>query len=492
MDDATFPKDWLPILIWQKYFYRQQMDFINSPAWQRWFISANGCGKSLLFYWNMVTYGLGVHPLQFAKAPLRIRIIVPSFDNVQDVALVKLLEGQTIQPDGINAGPLLPHSMIKKGFSKDHKAIDLKNGTNVTWVTEEQGWKLMRGPEQDILGVDEECGERFFDENKRGLRNAKNGGKILGCFTPPYEEGRGPTWTKEAIVDASIDDPDIEVFRACMADNPAITEQFIKRFSKGKTKEQINVQVYGEYPSWGKTVHPFQNRYWNKDTLDGHVLPIDTPVPEDWDVDWVMAFDWHESKPTAAVWGWVDRDGNVIIFDELDKELAEDKEIIEIVELFSAIEGAPHDRRRWRRWQDPSAKKEYKAIQVGFNAWHEFRRHGIVTTEGKNRDPHVGISIMNAYFKGDCKHHPRIFIRENCKYTRQYLSNHYWKKFRKSDGSLTGKPDDKWSDYPICIRYILQEIGRKQESKYRRRKWPLVSYEEADNDKRTIDLGNMF
>ena len=313
-DDIQIPKDWLPVFQWYDYFYEEQKRFIRSKTWQRFFVAANGTGKSLLFYWNIIAYTLGVHPLQFAEPPLRVRILVPSFDYVRDVALIKLLTPQQVVQHGKVLGeidPLLPKSMIKKGYSKDYRAIDLKNGSNITWVTEGEKWELMRGPEQDILGMDEECSEREFDENLRGLRNAKNGGKVLACLTPPYEEGRGPSWTKEKIVDAALEDPDIEIFNACMADNPAIDETFIKRFSRGKTKEQIDVQIYGKYPSWGKQIHPFQDRYWDPEKVDGHLLPMDYPMPDDYDVNWVMAFDWHESKPTAAVWGFVDRDGNV-------------------------------------------------------------------------------------------------------------------------------------------------------------------------------------
>jgi len=288
MQDISVPKDWIPVLSWYKFFYQQQKDFVLSDAWQRWFIAANGTGKTLLLYWQAVAYVLGIHPKQFAEPPITIRVLVPSFDLVEEVALVKLLEPQNVVVNGktvAELGPLLPHSAIKKGYSKDHPGIDFKNGGSITWVTEQQGWKLMRGMEEDILAVDEESDERVFDENKRGLRNAKNGGKILGCLTPPYEEGKGPTWTKEKVVDASFEDPDIEIFKACMADNPAITEQFIKRFSKGKTTEQIQVQVYGEYPSWGKTIHPFQDRLWDKKSCDGHLLPLDMQLPEDWEVD---------------------------------------------------------------------------------------------------------------------------------------------------------------------------------------------------------------
>ena len=486
-DDLTVPKDWIPVLSWYKFFYQQQKEFVLDDAWQRWFIAANGTGKTLLLYWQVVAYCLGIHPQQFAEPPIKVRVLVPSFDLVEEVALVKLLEAQDVVQKGkvlVNLGPLLPKSQVQKGYSKDHPGIDFKNGSGITWVTEQQGWKLMRGPEQDVLAIDEESDERVFDENKRGLRNAKNGGKILGCLTPPYEEGKGPTWTKEKVVDAALEDPDIKTFKACMADNPAITDTFIKRFSKGKTTEQINVQVYGEYPSWGKTIHPFQDRLWDREKYDGHLLPFDMELPEDWEVDWVMAFDWHASKPCAAVWGYIDHDKNVIIFDELDINLAEDKDIRELAEIFKKIEGAPFHRRKWRRRQDPSAKHRYKAIDKKFNAWDEFRKHGIITGEGKNRDPEVGISIVNDYLKGNTEDHPRLFVRENCTRTRQYMSNHYWKR---TEGSPQGKPDPKWSDYPICIRYILQDLGRKDKSQ--RKKLPLVSYQPDRSKRPTIDLG---
>lgn len=496
--EIYIPKDWSAMVIWLEFFYKQQREFRDSKSWQTWMISANGTGKSLVFYWVVVAHLLGIHPYPFAKPPLTARIIVPSFDNVEEVALIKLLEPQAIVQHGNviipaeEVGCLLPKSMIKHrgGYNKEHRGIDLKNGSRIIWVTEIQGWSLMRGPEQDILGVDEECSDRVFDENVRGLRNAKNGGRIYGALTPPYEEGRGPTWTKEKIVDASMEDPDINVIRACMADNPAINELYIKRFSKGKTREQIDVQVFGKYPSWGKIIHyPFQNRYWDSKKIEGHILPIDTPMPENWDVNWYMAFDWHPSKPCAAVWAWEDSDGDIVIFDELDKLLAENKEIMDLAEIFKQIEG-PNQGRKWRRWQDPSAKSKHKAINIGFNAWDEFRKHGIITSEGRNRDPDLGISMVNDYLKGNCKDHPRLFIRENCVYTRQYVDNHYWKRM---EGKPKGTPDPKWSDYPICIKYIIQAVGTKWKDKgQQKKKWPLTSYAKPESNRQIIDLGRLM
>ena len=489
-----YPDDWAPFLAWYHHFYDQQMAFTLSPSWIRFFIGGNGTGKSLVVHWNALAYALGYHPHQkpdeqtYPNPPLKVRFLVPDFDKVSEVSLPKLQDPQTIiRPDGpLEVGPMLPPSMIKKGsrFTKDNRQIALKNGSVLSWVTNEQGWKAMRGAEFDILVMDEESELRVFDENKRGLRNAKGGGKIIAGLTPPYEEGCGPTWTKHEIVDRAANvgnDPseinkDIEVFNACMADNPAITEEFIERFSQGKTKQQVQVQVYGNYPTWGDLVHPdFQDTYWDPKKVHGHLLPNDSPMPEAWEVDWVMAFDWHPSKAAAAVWGYIDDDKNFVIFDELDKDLADNvgDDIDELTDVFFGIEGKPHLKRRFRRWQDPSAKTEYKKVLRGWNAWDAFRKCGIVTSAGRNRDPEVGISIVNDYFRGNIKDHPRIFIFERCKYTRKYLKNHYW--VRGADGR--GKPDPQFSDYPICIRYILQEVGFKHYNKKHKIKWPLRSFE---------------
>ncbi len=480
-----------PILTWPNYFYKQQWEFIESDAWQTWLICANGTGKSLLVYWAITAYMLGIHPKQFAPPPIKVRVLVPSFDSVEEIALDKLLEDQIIQPAGVEVGPLLPLIEIKRGFSKEHTAITLHNGSSVRWVTDVQGWKLQRGTEHDVLVMDEESTERVLDENIRGLRNAKGGGKLLGALTPPYEAGKGPTWTKEKIVDRAVSDENCHVINACMADNPAISPTFIEEFSRGKTQEQIDVQIFGKYPSWGKRIHyPFEDQLWNEKEKTGHLLPSDTPIPECHEPrSWIMAFDWHASKPCAAVFGWEDSSGNVIFFDELDKDIAEDKGVRELSWMFKEIEG-PKSGRRFMRWQDPSAKNKYKLMGgEGYNAWQEFKKHGIRTAKGKNRDPVVGISIVNDYFLGNMADHPRVFIFEDMKFTRQYLNNHYWKR---SEGNPQGKPDPKWSDYPVCMKYILQELGAKYTNRSNKRnKWPLQSFGAKKQEKTIIDISHL-
>lgn len=483
------PIDWFPVIAWPNFFYSQQAGFIKSNAYQTWFIGGNGSGKTHVIYWSVAAYATGTHPNQPKDRlgniymPLRICVLVPDFDNVFDVALEKLLDPQIIEPFGIDIGPMLPHSLIKRDFSKDHRSIDLTNGTIISFRTNEQGWKAMRGRQFDILSIDEEPEHRVFDENHRGLRNAKGGGKIIAGLTPPFEEGQGPTWTKEMVVDASLTDNSIDVFNACMYDNPAITNKFIEEFKKGKTQRQIDVQVYGKHPTWGDLVYPgFQDHYWNPENITGHLFTNEHPMPENNAVDWVMAFDWHPSKPCAAIFGFLDGSGNVVIYDELNQETARGKDIRGLAENFRSLEGEPYEQRHFRRWQDPSAKAPYNAQVAGFNAWDAFRENGIVTSVGKNIDQKVGISTVNDFFRGNAKDHPRVFIYERCKYLRRYLANNYWK--RAEDG--VGKPDPKWSDYPVCLRYIIEGVRGPKSRK--RVKWPLQSFKRHQEKRNIINL----
>jgi hypothetical protein len=488
--DQQIPDYLIPTLTWSQYLYPQQEELYFADEFTCVFVGGNGTGKTFLTHKIIADYLYGIHPNQpvYKRGPksgepitnLRIMLLVPDFDKINEVSLEKLLQPQVIEPHGIEIGPLIPQDMIAKPYSKDYPAMDLKVGSRLMFSTSQQHWKQHSGKQFDLLFADEEPEHRIFQENKRGLRNARGGGKIYMGFTPPYEEGKGPSWSKEEIIEAAVEDPDIRVVTACMRDNPSITEKYIREFTKGMPPQQVRVVVYGDYPSWGDLVHPdYKDQLFDFQKNEGHL-----------NVDWVMAFDWHPSKPCAALWGYIDRGGNLTVFDELDRDIAKDKDIQDLARIFRTIEGNPQDPkekelRPFRRWQDPSSKHKYKALSVGFDAWGYWRVNGIFTSEGKNREPSLGIGIVNEYFRGDGKQHPSIRIYERCKFLRQALRNHYWK--RGEDG--VGKPDPKWSDYPICLRYILQEVGWTRTK--RKNKWPLQSFRTRKPQREIYNLGNI-
>lgn len=471
-----------PWFDWFKWHYLQQREFIDAinDYWEIVFIGGNGTGKTHILYWNVAGLVLGLHPAQrlIGNPPISVKVLVNSFEQgMEQIARHKLfrptpIHAGTVMADGtmlkenIEIGPIMPKSMVERMWNKEDRTLYLKNGSTIHFQTSEQRKKLHSGTTFDILACDEEPEYGPYDESRRGLRNAKGGGRILHAFTPPFMEGQGPSWTKEKLIDLfdeglgeekseGMDLKDLFLVQASMSDNPAITEDYARKWMKGKSEQEIAIQFYGQYPSWGKLVHQeFQDRIWDPSKKEGNLLPEDWQVPfGDPDYSFEMAVDWHQSKACAAIWTCEDRDGNVYVWEEM-KPYEEGLTIKEISEVFREIEGAPHRDLRVRRYIDPKSKDRNNAMVTGMNAWDLFRQNGIRFTEGYNRDPEAGISIVNDYIRGNTKDHPRLFVRENCTTLRRAMRNHYWKKH----GDVY-KPDPKWSDYPICLRYILQ---RKQ------------------------------
>lgn len=486
------PRDWLPLFEWHsKWHYDKQREFIDAikDYWEVVFCAGNGTGKSHCLYWNGICFAYGIHPHYDVKPPIVIKILINDFEHGYGKIFVDTCLRKQFMPDGTEIGPMLAKSMIKREPNRDDRTLELVNGSLLFFQTSEQKKKLHSGSNFDILLCDEEPEYQIYDESKRGLRTAKGGGKILHSFTPPFDEetkNKGPTWTKFKLIDQfeKGEDPDIYVVRAAMKDNPAITEDYIRKFSKGKTEEQLKIQLFGEYPTWGKLIFPdFQPYLWDPTSRTGNLLPEDFEIPwNDPDVQFEMAVDWHGSKPPAVIWLFQYLTGpnkyDVVVFDELSPQAGKGLTISDTATAIREIEG-------WRkikikRWGDPKMKDKNNALVTGFNAWEEFRHCGIRLIEGWNRDPYVGYSIINDYLRGKGKNnmdHPRLFIRENCKTLIHNMKNHY----NVPQGDGTAKPDPTFSDYCVNLKYIMLNKSRKIKKNMERigrySKWGMTSFE---------------
>lgn len=488
--EINLPRDHLPIMEWAKWHHQKQLDFRQSVAdhWESIFLAGNGSGKTHIIYWAAVAFALDMFPFQrkmAMNAPLSIKILCTDFEHGLDEIGADTLFSPTYMPDGTTIGPLMPASMVEKKWSKEDKTLYLKNGSKIWWMTSEQKRDLHKGSSFDILICDEEPKKPQYDESVRGLRNAKGNqkpkGKILWGFTPPIEEGKPPSWSKFAKYDMwkAGHLPRCNFINSHAMDNPAMTEEFMEEFTRGKTPEEIAAIQRGEYPIWGKLVHPrFEDDFWNPETKTGNLLPSDWEIPfHDERANFEMALDWHDTKPAAAVWTVETSDGDVIVYDELAPEVAKNKTVSEVARTILDMEGHQFGIRKplnIRRIGDPKMKDKSNAQILGFNAWQEFRNCGLYLSDGWNRDPGIGYSIVNDYLNGDRKNHPRLFILNHLRNTRIGLANHFWMD--------DGKPDPKWSDFPYCVRQIIQRKARKAKQGMKRnpRKWPLTSVSGGD------------
>lgn len=462
----------MPLFEWRKEFYDKQDTFINAlrDKWEVVFCAGNGTGKTRILYWNGCALAVGVHPHQIGETPIKIKVLVHDFEHGYGKVFRESCFDPTVLPNGKEIGPMIPQSLVQKEPSRDDRTLYLKNGSTFFFQTSEQKKRLHSGTNFDVLLCDEEPEYQIYDESKRGLRTAKGGGRILHAFTPPFDEetkNRGPTWTKFHLIDPFErgDDADICVVRAAMYENPAITDDYIRKFSRNKSEEQIRIQVYGDYPTWGKLIFPdFSDTIWSPKMKVGNLLPESFEVPwNDYGVNFEMAVDWHGAKPAGIVWSFEYMEGpnkgDIVIFDELNPTEGKDLTISGVSSAIREIEG--WRTRKIKRFADPKMRDKNNALISGFSPWKEFRNNGIRFTEGWNRDPYLGYSIMNDYIRGKGRKnidHPRLFVRENCKTLIHNMKNHY--DVPHADG--TSKPDPKFSDYVVSAKYIIQHKSRKR------------------------------
>lgn len=73
--------------------------------------------------------------------------------------------------------------------------------------------------------------------------------------------------------------------------------------------------------------------------------------------------------------------------------------------------------------------------------------------------------------------------------TESDLAGYYVYQAERIGHNMKAKPDPRWSDFPICVRYILQEVGMKYRPREQRKEWPLTSYEDIKPKRTIIDLG---
>ena len=496
LSTAEFPKDWLPLFRWHYlWHYGKQKQFVDAlrDYWEVLFVAGNGTGKTHILYWNLICYALGIHPHQILPAmrpPLIIKILLIDFEHGLDNIFVETCMREQMLPDGSAIAPMLPDSAIKRLWSRDDRSLEFENGSVFVFQTSEQKKRLHSGTNFDLLACDEEAEYQIYDESKRGLRTAKGGGRILHSFTPPFDEeskSRGPTWTKFKLVDPFEQgvSEDVFVVRAAMADNPAITDQYINRFSRGKTAQQIRIQLFGEYPTFGKMCFAeFSDSIWDDKAKVGNLVSHDLAVPDYYDPDVLFEFalDWHPSKPLAAIWTYEylsgPEKGNVYVYDEISPQDAKGWTITDAAYHIRQYEG--FTRARIVRYCDPKMRDVNNADITGFSPYKKFRHEGISFKDGSNRHPEVGYSIINDYLRGQSEtnpNHPRLYIYESCVSLRNQMKNHYWKKKGEFSDAV---PDPTFSDYPVCLKYIMQTKKNKQAKKnraYRTSRFGLTSFD---------------
>lgn len=469
------PRDWIPMLGrkltgepgWIDYFYDAQRGFTFDDHFISFFLGGNGTGKTRVGSYNVLAQMMGVHPRQIAQPPLRCRVVVPSFeDGVKKIFLPKLYEPQ-VMADGSVMAPMMPKSFVTKNFDDKNRRIALANGSYCEFMTHDQSVLQHAGAELDLIDFDEEPPKKLWNENKARLRNAHGGGKIYLTMTPPFDPTAEPPWTGEELYERRPSN--VGVFRAAMADNPAITAAFIEDFTEGMTDEEIQVRVFGNYPMFGRVIYPYYvDRYIDDPDRPGNLIRAFN-IPEHW-APRTGLVDYHAAKPTAILWAVVAGDthgpitrGDVIFYMEAGGKETEDQTIRVLADIIRKKEaGRQAD---WRLF-DPSGHHRQQGKETGWSPIEEFGRNGISGGDA-NTAWDTGWSVVNQYFaaahrvdtvsdrdpaSGRMRKHPKALVFDTLRLTRWSLLHHVW-----AVRGQKREPHQKGKDFCDLIRYMLVE-----------------------------------
>lgn len=180
---------------------------------------------------------------------------------------------------------------------------------------------------------------------------------------------------------------------------------------------------------------------WDEYSEGRHIVaPFE--IPKEWYR--ILVLDHGVTNPTAVMWGAVNHDGNVFIFDE---HYEKDKPI-----SFHAEQIKKRDNAGVSDWlADPSifSKTQSRNGQI-YSVADEYADNAIHFRPADNAVL-AGINRVNEYFKAN-----KLFIFKNCTNTIEEISSYKWKRLKP--GQEKNEPDQpvKHKDHLCdCLRYLI-------------------------------------
>ena len=234
-------------------------------------------------------------------------------------------------------------------------------------------------------------------------------------------------------------------------DNKAnLPEDYIRHMEESYSPEMVKRYLFGSWDIFeGQVFTEFDKRV--------HVIdPIE--IPDGWDR--LISIDHGLVNPTAVIWGAIDHDGNMFIYDEhyeagkpVSYHAKKIKEKSRGQEISLTV-------------IDPSTQaKTREKDGFPFSVIQEYNDYGIYPVPGNN-DVSASINRIKEFLKilpkrphpikKDLIGSPRLFIFRNCEKTVEEISKYHWKKVRtmaeRNPLEATSDIDDHTVD---ALRYMI-------------------------------------
>ncbi len=345
----------------------------------------------------------------------------------------------------------IPQSRLKYGkkFKSKEEAWDasfdsrnhLLHLTHESWIdfqTYEQDSSKLESVDLDVWFADEEIPEEHY--SACNSRIVTRGGVGIMGVTPLYNL----TWAMRFLDQV---DPNVEVFKWGIRDNPHNTEKAIQDFLSGVPELEREARENGDF------IESKGLRYKSLDRSIHLINESKQPDSRYWPV--ICTVDPHQRKGTAVTWAFVDPTDKVVFFDELLIQ-GTASEVVKAIRDKEKL----HKARTQLRLIDPAANKQVSGYGSQRTTLTEFQDCGMDFSFADNND--AGYAIVEDYLRYDKSkgisslNCPQVYFTKDVPETWYGMSHLRWDEFKfNSDRDAKERVKDKDKDFPDCVRYTL-------------------------------------
>lgn len=363
-----------------------------------------------------------------------------------------------------------PGSVIKASKTKDLRLIETAWGSFVRGKSAEAPDSLI-GDQLDLVIYDEcaRCPEKIFTELLQPTLTDRDG-RVLFISTP-----RGKNWFYQYFqrrLDGGMKKNGWFGKQMSTVQNPFISEEEVEK-RRAETPPDIFRREYEASPEqFTGMIYPMYKDSYVEN--GGHLYdPTKLTLPEGTDY---IGIDIGWRHPTAAVWGRVDREGNLWIHREYLGEpgTAHIDHAKNIATLCSDVD-------LYNAWISPDAKRKHpvsKRAEDSTSPLDVYRGAGIYVRPALD-DVDIGVEAVRAYLLSTplaSSEHPSIFISEHCTGLRQAIPEYVFDdNATRKERDLPEKPRKYKDDLVDAFRYLIATRPRYVPPMIRRKDDPYAT-----------------
>ena len=380
-----------------------------------------------------------VHPYtgKVNKFPCNARIMCSDFGVMEKLILPLLKE--MMPKNALKDGSKFAskEEAWKNAYDNRYHILYLTGKSKIDFVSFDQDYIKSASVALDYVWSDEEMPERHFSEAMARL--VSTGGRFVLSVTPLY----GLTWAMKFL--KSKDNPDVNVFKFSITDNPHLAAKDVQAFIDSIPEHEKEARIHGNFLELAGLVYK---------ELDSDVHFIAESRKPEYHFPIIHALDPHPRKATVMTWAYVTPQEDLIFFDELEIKGTAAEIAAAIREKESKFTGKVK-----LRIIDPAAKAQGSNIAYQTDTLKEFEREGLSFSMADRSE--AGYNVVHEYLGYDRRkplsstNRPQMYFTKDCPKTWEGMSSLLWDdyNFSRALRDEKEKVKDYKKDFPDCVRY---------------------------------------